>query len=72
MQRVLRLEQQCGDDRIGALAPAARPQRMHELLAKLGVAEHELETVHAALLAMMWSNLNGHYPKAHVQGLETK
>lgn len=51
-RRVLRLEQQRGADRSGTLAHEERTQRMHELLAKLGVAEHELETVNAALRAM--------------------
>ncbi len=51
-RRVLRLEQQRGADRRGAMTPAARQQRMRELLAKLGVAEHELDAVQAALHAM--------------------
>ena len=37
------------------MTPAARQQRMHELLAKLGVAEDELDAVQAALLAMSMS-----------------
>jgi hypothetical protein len=52
MQRVLRLEQQRGADRSGTMTPAARQRRMRELLLKCGVAEDELETVNASLLAI--------------------